>query len=348
MSELIKKVYVNASTKYQVLIGEGLLEKTGEIVKDVIPTCKIAIITDDVVDGLYSEKVIKSLVENGFSVAKFVFEQGEKNKNLLTYGNILSFLAKEKLTRTDAIIALGGGVVGDVAGFVAATYLRGIKYVQIPTTLLAQVDSSVGGKTAVDLPEGKNLVGAFCQPQAVICDATALKTLPNSVFLDGMGEVAKYAFLDKKIFDHISADNNDLAQLIYLCVDYKRKIVEQDEFESGNRKLLNLGHTPAHGIELLSNYAIPHGNAVAVGLKIVLDSSYKHGFIDVETHANGVLVLEKCVGKIENHFSLKEICSSALNDKKRNGDFISLIMIYGIGDCRVVKINVNELWGYLS
>lgn len=348
MSNVIKTVKVGASSGYDVVIGRGLLNNAGEIIKNVVKPCKIALITDDNVDGLYSETIINSLAKAGYEVVKFVFPHGEESKNLDTYAKILNFLAESKLTRTDALVALGGGVVGDITGFAAATYLRGVKYIQIPTTLLAQVDSSVGGKTAVDLPSGKNLVGAFCQPKVVICDATALESLPKTIFTDGMGEIAKYAILDEKVFNLIDKGYEDIVDLIYLCVDYKRKIVEADEFESGERKLLNLGHTPAHGIEKLSNYLISHGNAVAMGLKIIINASKKQGLIDENTHLDALSVVEKCAGKTENPFAIKDLCDTMLFDKKRSGNTISLTMIYGIGDCRSVNVKIDELWGYLS
>lgn len=348
MNSINKIVKVNTANGYEVVIGRGLLNNAGKLIKKVFPLCKIALITDDIVDGLYADKVKTSLEKVGYEVVKFVFPNGEESKNLSTYAKILDFLVENKLTRADALVALGGGVVGDITGFSAATYLRGIKYVQIPTTLLAQVDSSVGGKTAVDLPAGKNLVGAFCQPQVVICDATAIESLPKAVLTDGMGEVAKYAILDKKIFDLINGGYEDIVDLIYLCVDYKRRVVEEDEFESGLRKLLNLGHTPAHGIELLSNYTISHGKAVAMGLKIIIDASLKHGLIDEKTHQSTISVVEKCVGIIENPFEIKNLCDAMLNDKKRKGNSISLTMIFGVGDCRSVGVEVNELWGYLG
>ena len=191
----IKKITVKASGEYQVIIGGGILQNVGEYVKQVIEPCSVAIITDDIVDKLYSTVVENSLTQSGYNVCKFVFQHGEQSKTLETYGQILNFLAQNALTRTDTVVALGGGVVGDMAGFAAATYLRGIRYVQIPTTLLAQIDSSVGGKTAVDLPSGKNLVGAFKQPSLVLCDTDALSTLPKEIFIDGMGETAKYALL---------------------------------------------------------------------------------------------------------------------------------------------------------
>lgn len=342
-----KTIRVKVSSEYEVVIGRDLLKKSGELIKKVVAPCKVAIITDDTVNALYSEVVEKSLIKNGFAVVKYAFLHGEESKNLNTYGEILNFLAENQLTRTDAIVALGGGVVGDMAGFVASTYLRGIKYIQIPTTLLAQIDSSVGGKTAIDLPCGKNLVGAFYQPELVICDVNTLSTLPNDIFVCGMGETAKYALLDKEIFNLLSGEY-DILDLVYLCVDYKRKVVEQDEFEGGLRKLLNLGHTPAHGIERLSNYSVSHGNAVAMGLEIILKNSLKHGYIDENEYKKALSIVEKCVGQIVCPYTVKDICSASLNDKKRSGDNITLVMVYGVGDCRLIKVKVSELWGYLD
>ena len=276
----LRVIPINTKQKYQVLIGENLLERSGELIKNVVNPCKTLIVTDDTVNKLYFETVKNSLEEQGFRVLQFVFKHGEKSKNLANYSKIINYLAQNEFTRTDLIVALGGGVTGDLAGFVGSTYLRGINLVQIPTTLLAQIDSSVGGKTAVDLKWGKNLVGAFYQPKLVICAVDTLTSLPDQVFTCGMGEVAKYAVLDRKVFNLIDNGNFELIDLVSLCVDYKRRIVEEDEFESGARKLLNLGHTPAHGIEKLSGYKISHGKAVAMGVKIILDASKKHGYID--------------------------------------------------------------------
>ncbi len=350
MGNSINKITVNASTSYDVLIGRNLLEKTGEIVSSVIKRCKLAVVTDDIVDALYSSTVISSLEGVGFSVVKFVFKNGEESKNLSTYGEILNFLAENQLTRTDAVVALGGGVVGDMAGFVASTYLRGISYVQIPTTLLAQIDSSVGGKTAIDLPSGKNLVGAFCQPKVVICDVGVLDNLPYDTYLGGMGEMAKYAILDKRIFEQVNNDISDIERLVYLCVDYKRAVVEEDEFESGKRKLLNLGHTPAHGIERLSEFKIPHGRAVAMGLEIILSASLKHGYIDQNAYALLSSAVQKCARAREKSlsFNLEDIANASLTDKKRKGDKITLVMVYGVGDCRFVKVDIKHLKEYLS
>ncbi len=348
MTNNVKVIKVKASTEYDVLIGENLIQECGTHVSRVIKPCKIALITDDVVDNLYSAKVIASLQNSGFNVIKFVFPNGEKSKNLTTYGEILNFMAQNELTRTDAVVALGGGVVGDMAGFASATFMRGIKYIQIPTTLLAQVDSSVGGKTAVDLPSGKNLVGAFKQPELVVCDTSVFKTLPKQIFSDGMGEVAKYAMLDKKVFDLINDGHYSMNELVYLCVDYKRQIVENDEFEQANRKLLNLGHTVGHGIESLSNYTVSHGRAVALGLRAMLNASLKHALVDQSTYQKAIYLINKCVSEQQNPYELKDVCHAMLNDKKRSGDYISLVVIHGVGDCRIQKIKTDEIAEYLS
>lgn len=347
-NDILYNLKVKASDEYPVFIGKKILSRTGELISKSLSKCKICLITDDKVDALYSEQVINSLKAQGYAVVKYVFKNGEKSKNLSTYGKILNFLAENQLTRTDAIVALGGGVVGDMAGFVASTYLRGIKYVQIPTTLLAQIDSSVGGKTAIDLDGGKNLVGAFCQPIMVICDVDVLNTLPPQIFQDGMGEVAKYAILDKKIFNLLKDTTRSLIELIYMCIDYKRKIVEEDEFESGNRRLLNLGHTPAHGIEKLSKYRIPHGKAVVMGLDIILNSSLKNKLLSKQDYENIIKVISQHVKLEKSPYWIDDICRACLQDKKRSGDTIRLIMVYGIGDCRAVSVGINELKEYLS
>lgn len=341
------KIRVNASGSYDILIGENLIKSTGELIKQAGLAGKVAVISDETVDKLYSNTVIESLKNNGFETVKFVFPAGEKNKNLHTYTAILSFLAQNGLTRKDFIVALGGGVVGDMAGFVASTYMRGIDFVQIPTTLLAQIDSSVGGKTAVDLPEGKNLVGAFLQPKLVICDTEVLKTLPKSVFDDGMGEMIKYALLDKKVFDLFSLGvDKNLNELIALSIDYKRKIVEEDEFETGVRKLLNLGHTPAHGIEKLSDYKITHGNAVSMGIKIMLFSACKLNYIDEKVYSKISSVLGDFLST--SPYTGRELAQSAFYDKKRNGDDISIVTIHGIGDCRIEKVKLTDLEEYFN
>lgn len=343
-----RKITVNASKSYDVLVGNNLIKDIGEIFARKFSKCKVAIITDDIVDALYSKTVENSLTENGFSVCKLVFKNGEKSKNFTTYGQIVNFLAKQELSRIDLVVALGGGVVGDVAGFSASTFLRGVKYVQIPTTLLSQIDSSVGGKTAIDLEVGKNLVGAFCQPELVVCDTALLKSLDKKVLEDGFGEGAKYALLDKKVFNLIKKENFSMQDFVYFCIDYKRQIVENDEFENGNRKLLNLGHTVAHAIEKLSSYTISHGNAVAIGLDFVLNSAVEMGRITEKEYHEIKAVLRnitKSVDKSLCPFTKQQLFDCAKFDKKRSGEDISVVNFYGVNNCKIEKIKINNLLG---
>ncbi len=347
----MRVITVNASKSYDILIGSGLIDIVGGILTQTFEPCKVAVITDDVVDEIYGESVMQSLEENGYDARKFVFKNGEKSKNINTFNDIQNFLAKNELTRKDIVLALGGGVVGDVAGFSASTYLRGINYVQVPTTILAQIDSSVGGKTAIDLECGKNLVGAFHQPSLVVCDIEALSTLTDEVIEDGLGEGAKYALLDKRVFMHVLNKNFDLETFVSLCIEYKKKIVEGDEFESGNRKLLNLGHTVGHAIEKLSNYTISHGKAVAIGLDYILSASVKNGKITKDDYEKIKVVLSHLTSSVDKSlcpFDIKDIVNTMIYDKKRDGDSISLVVYNGIGNCEIESIKLDDLLGYFS
>lgn len=269
----MKTISVHTQSPYDVLVERGILSRCGEFIKPLAKGSKCAIITDDNVNALYADKVTASLESNGFSVVKFVFPHGEASKNAQTLLDIYAFLCENEITRSDCMIALGGGVVGDITGFAAATFLRGMQYVQIPTTLLAQVDSSVGGKTAIDLPQGKNLVGAFKQPAVVLCDPDALSTLPEIFLADGMGEVIKYGMIrDAALFDLLCGLNLETVQdhfdeIIPTCIAIKRDVVEADPFDHGERMILNFGHTLAHAIETYYHYeTYTHGSAVAAGM----------------------------------------------------------------------------------
>ena len=249
MSDPIRRIPVSTSPPYTVSIGGGLLGRCGSLLAEAVPApCRVAVITDSAVGPLYLETVQESLKGAGYDTIPYVFPAGEGSKNIETLSGILEFLAEERLTRTDCVAALGGGVTGDMAGFAAACYLRGIRCVQLPTTLLSAVDSSVGGKTAIDLQAGKNLAGAFLQPAAVLCDTDCLKTLPPDVFADGAAEAIKTGVLcDESLFGLF--ENGGLAaepaEVIARCVAYKAGVVERDEREQGERRLLNLGHAAA-------------------------------------------------------------------------------------------------------
>jgi 3-dehydroquinate synthase len=311
----------------------------------------IAVITDSNVDKYYGEKVVANLENAGFTVVKFVFSAGEASKTLQTFGEVVRFLAENGLTRSDAVLALGGGVTGDLAGFAAASYQRGIDFIQCPTSLLAMVDSSVGGKTAVDLPEGKNLVGAFYQPKTVICDISALDTLPEEFFRDGLGEVIKYgAIKDPTIFDILERNTPEEIRrnpesLIAACVKIKRDIVETDELDKGDRALLNFGHTIGHAIEKLSEFGgISHGVAVANGMVAITRLSENIGLTKPGT-AKRIENLNRKYGLCrEVSFSKDEIAKAARSDKKRGGNDISLVFIKEIGVSFVYKMPFDEFY----
>lgn len=342
----MRSVTVKTSATYEVLIGSGLLQKAGEAVKKVISPCKAAIVTDSTVVHLYEETVRKSLTEAGFSVCTFVFPAGEASKNIHTLSHLLEFLAKEEMTRTDLIVALGGGVTGDLAGFGAAVYLRGIPFVQIPTTFLAAIDSSVGGKTAVDLEAGKNLAGAFYQPKLVLCDTDVLQTLPEVVFADGIAEALKYGVLgDDALFEKIARGDfrQELEEIIETCVSMKRDVVEEDEFDTGKRQLLNLGHTFGHAIEQKSHFQMTHGHAVAIGMHLIAKAAEAKGIAEKGTAAAIAKALEQNQLPKETEFSPAEVAEGTLRDKKRRGGTISFVFPKKIGDCEIVKIPVEEV-----
>lgn len=343
----MRRVRVAAtSAAYDVLIGENFLEETGSLIKDVLPVCTAAIVTDDVVDGLYGDTVERALSAEGFRTLRYVFPNGERSKNIRTYADILEFLAKEQLTRSDLIVALGGGVVGDMAGFAAATYLRGINYIQIPTTFLAAVDSSVGGKTAIDLTAGKNLAGTFYQPKLVLCDVKTLGTLSEEIFADGAAESIKYGVLNSSELFSIFEKGNvqeELINIVRECVGIKRDFVKKDEYDTSARQFLNLGHTVGHAIEKLSDFSITHGHAVAAGMAIISRTSEYLGILPSADRSRIENTLLRNHLPIHCSFDAKALAEAAQSDKKRRGDHITLILPKHIGSCRLSSVNVNTL-----
>lgn len=338
----MQRVHIDVKNSYDVIIGQGLIKEAGKILRDTGVSGKLGIVSDSNVAPLYLDALTSSLKESGYDVISFVFPAGEQSKNLSTLSDILEFFAEKGMTRKDTAIALGGGVTGDMTGFAAGVYMRGISYVQIPTTLLACVDSSVGGKTAVDLEAGKNLAGVFIQPKVVIADTDVLKTLENATYADGMAEAIKTAILgDKELFEGLEGEVND-EYIISRCVRYKGKIVSEDEFEMGVRKLLNLGHTPAHSIEKLSSYKIPHGHAVASGLGIMARASMREGLLEKEVCERIEKLLEKYSLPINTPFSSKDMVREAFFDKKRQKNSISIIKIRGIEDCVIEDISLDK------
>ncbi|MBQ5708535.1 MAG: 3-dehydroquinate synthase [Anaerotignum sp.] len=342
----MRKVIVKASVEYAILIGRGILGQLGEEVKKRIQPCKAAIITDTTVEKLYAEKIESSLREAGFTTCRFVYPAGEQSKHIGTLSDILEFLAEEEMTRQDIIIALGGGVCGDMAGFAAAVYQRGIRFVQVPTTFLAAVDSSVGGKTAIDLKAGKNMAGAFYQPHLVLCDVDMLDTLPEEVFADGIAETLKYGIIgDMELFEKTATGTfrNDLEEIIETCVKMKRDIVMEDEFDTGVRQLLNLGHTLGHAIEKKSGFAISHGHAVAIGMHLIAKAAEEKGMAEKGLAEKIRKALENNRLPVSIGYSAEEIAEGALKDKKRRGGEISFVFPEKIGHCEIVKVPVAEV-----
>ena len=338
----MQTVHITASTQYDVLIGRGLLDRAGEWTCGALKPCKAMLVADDTVDALYGQRAQAALEAAGFCVCRFTFPAGEGSKHLGTLSELLEEMARCRLTRTDIVAALGGGVTGDMAGFAAAVYCRGIRFIQIPTTLLAAVDSSVGGKTAVDLKAGKNLAGAFHQPSLVICDTDVIRALPKEQLACGAAEVIKYGVLyDEALFDHLAAGDwqGDMERVIGRCVALKRDVVAGDEFDTGDRAFLNLGHTFGHAIEKLSGLSVTHGQGVAIGM---LMAACAAGCPD-----DMVLRLARCVEanglKTYCPYPADRLSEAALNDKKRAGDSITLVLPERIGKCYLKKIPVSAL-----
>lgn len=342
----MKTVEVAASGRYEVLIGFGLLERAGELVRQVLPRAeKIAVISESTVHPLYGGALRAQLAGAGYEVLEYVLPAGEASKNGESFLKILNFLAANRLTRSDAVAALGGGMVGDITGFSAASYLRGIACVQIPTTLLAGVDSSVGGKTAIDLDRGKNLAGAFCQPVRVICDCAALKTLPENIFTDGCAEVIKYGVLkDPGLFAHLESrvKSFDLEYVIERCVSIKRDYVCEDEFDNGARRQLNLGHTLGHAVEAASNFELSHGSSVAVGMAVAARASAAEGICTQECARRIASLLERFGLPTKTDMDMDTLYGHMLSDKKRLGGTVNIIVPEEIGRCRVLPLPVER------
>ena len=345
------EVEVKVNSPYLVKIESGALARLGDELKKVTRANKVLVVTDANVKGLYLERGVQSLTDAGYEVHSFVFTAGEQSKTADTYLNIISALGENGFKRTDAVVALGGGVVGDIAGFAAATYMRGIDVVQVPTTLLAMIDSSIGGKTGVDLPYGKNLLGAFHQPKLVLADIALLDTLPQKEWANGIGEGIKYACLaGGRIYEIMKGglDKNNLEEFVALCAGYKADVVAKDEKEGGLRKLLNLGHTVGHAIEKQSNFEIAHGVAVAYGVAIMANAALKSGGLSTDDCDRINELLSK-YGLADTPKIDESIMSAIRVDKKAEGaNGISIVTINGIGNCAVKKMTFSEFESYIG
>ena len=342
-----RTITVKASRCYDIHIGAGLLSNIGELIAPVVGNCRVAVLTDRNVDTLYGNKIVEYLSNAGFAVCKYVIPAGEASKNATNLLSFLDFLADQQLTRSDAVVAFGGGVVGDLGGLSASLYLRGIKYIQVPTTLLAAVDSSVGGKTAIDIAAGKNLVGSFYQPSMVCCDTELMDTLSADVYRDGCAEVIKYGMiLDEQLYAALHAIPFDREAVIARCVEIKRDVVQQDEFDNGIRGLLNFGHTFGHAIEKLSNFEVSHGEAVAKGMVIAARIAPLCGLCDVADEL--ATLLENYKFDITCKYTAQQVYDALLADKKRRGGDIAVVLPRTVGNCELVTMPVEQLGVLLS
>jgi 3-dehydroquinate synthase len=343
-------VTVRASKTYEIIIETGLLTDAGARIKNAAGGQVAAIITDDRVAALYAPVLSESLEKNGYRVVCFAFPHGESSKNAGTWMAAVHFLAETRLSRSDVVVALGGGVTGDLAGFAAACYLRGIPWVQVPTTLLAMVDSSVGGKTGVNLPQGKNLMGAFYQPALVLCDPSLLSTAGNEVFADGCAEMIKYGVIaDRALFDALAEPSDvRLASRIARCVEIKRDIVEKDEYEVNERKLLNFGHTVGHAIEKLSGYAVPHGHAVAAGMAVITRAAAAMRLCDTSCADELTAMLASYGLPHTAMYPADALFTACLYDKKSADGSITLILPTQIGKCLLRSTPLSELKNILQ
>lgn len=344
----MNKILVEGKTPYDVYVERGLLGRAGDIVKPLLTADKILLVSDENVAALYGDKVLCSL-KNAYgegNVFSFFLPAGEQNKTVSNYLEIISEMSRIGLCRNDAAIALGGGVVGDMTGFAAATYMRGIGLVQMPTTLLAMIDSSIGGKTGVDLPEGKNLLGAFYCPTAVLVDPDALSTLDEQQYKNGLGEGIKYAVIDPQVAPFLLENRADSEEFITKCIKLKADIVRKDEFDRGARRQLNLGHTVGHALEAASGYTVAHGVAVATGIKIMTSAARKAGEISSE-RAEGIFKLLELADIDERGVNAREFLPYIARDKKANGDKLSAVTVTENG-VTVREFSKDEFLHYIS
>lgn len=349
-------IHIAASREYDVVIEPGLLTRLGTMAAELGLGRRAAVISDDAVFALYGAAAEKALTDAGFQVDHFLFPHGEQQKNLSTYGQVLNFLCGRRFTRSDFLVALGGGVVGDLAGFAAASILRGVDFIQIPTTLLAQVDSSVGGKVAIDLKAGKNLAGAFWQPKGVLIDPEVLNTLTNRTFSDGMAEVIKYGCIrDRAFFEKLDAWGGrdgvmeHIEEVIHTCCDIKRKVVLADERDTGERMVLNFGHTIGHAFELAGHYETwTHGQGVAAGMCQAAQLGVALGVTPPESVEQIRTILEKYSLPTHIPCPWDTMVEAVGLDKKRSGDSINLILLARLGHAVPHRMKKDALLALLK
>lgn len=346
-----------ASKEYDVIIGSGAVSVLGSEVKKLCPgAMKALIVSETNVAPLYLEKVREEIVKAGIEAVDYVFEAGERSKGIEAVAAMWNKMAESGFTRTDIVIGLGGGVTTDMAGFAAATFLRGINVIQLPTSLLAMVDASIGGKTGIDIAMGKNQVGAFWQPTVVIEDTSFLKTLPDEVFTEGMGEVIKHAFIvDPVLLDKLEKANGSirddeelLEDIVAMNVSDKADVVREDENDNGRRQILNYGHTVGHVIERDSGYTKPHGICVAKGMGIMIDACVRAGTLSEGDAKRMKDLLKLYKLPVSDDITPEAIVAGAMNDKKKRGSNLSVILVNKIGEAEIRKMTPEEFMRFLS
>ncbi len=353
----MKQISIDTSRPYKVYVGDNLINPHSifaEVINNIFkgnanPKCLV--VTDDIVDRLHFKTIEDSLCKLNINYKKNVLQNGEESKNIREYKKIIDALAEHDLKKNDLVIAYGGGVIGDISGFAASTWLRGIRYIQIPTTLLSMVDSSVGGKCAIDIEYGKNLVGSFWQPSAVITNINFLDTLPNNILSDGMSEVIKSAILKSpELFAHLEEKgfNFDKEYVVSETISIKNYFVSNDEKENGIRQMLNLGHTIAHAIEKLSDYKISHGSAVAIGLDKIAYLSSHYGLLPKSSYDRIHNLIIKFSLPFDTDFSISQMIDIIKIDKKTHGNKINIIIPKDIGLCDIKTIELSELDTYFK
>lgn len=344
----MREIEINTRKSYKVFIERGILDFCGAYVRSVCVGRRAVLVCGDTVAALYAARAEQSLRDAGFDVFRFVYSGGERSKNGETFLALLNFMAENGLDRGDIAIALGGGVTGDLCGFAAACYMRGIACAMIPTTLLSMVDSCIGGKTAIDLDSGKNLAGVFCQPSLVLCDPDLLGTLPEQEIRCGCAEAVKYAMLcEPDILPLLCDLTANAEELIFRCLTVKKSYVEADEQDCGVRRFLNLGHTLAHAVEKRSGYAIGHGQAVGMGLAMITNAAEANGDCERGTYEKLIKVLSELGLSAASPYGADELCKPIMSDKKRNSVNITLVVPRRFGECELKVLPLNKLRDYL-
>lgn len=338
----MKTIKVNTKKSYDIYLGEGLLPNLHLLVKNIIKNGKVGIITDHIVETLYGQSLTNALSLGNNQIFMYSFKAGENSKTPETYFDLICKLKADGFGKGDSLIALGGGVCGDIAGFVASTYMRGIKLIVIPTTLLACVDSAIGGKNALNIEQVKNLVGTVYQPDLVIIDTSFLKSLDENNRKNGLGEIIKYAFIGPEVYEDL-VNQKSLYLLIEHCLNIKKSIVEKDENDTGIRHLLNLGHTAGHGIEAASQYEIPHGIAVAMGLYIAAGISNKLGLCPPSLPDQIKELIISHGISLKPSLDLDAVIQAIKMDKKGMSHGINLVLPVDIGKSQILYKSHEEL-----